>query len=219
MKTQIIAISLFTMAATACKGKLDEEPAPAEKTETKEKSNVIKVTTAVPYGKHVACADMLPDTAPFTEAIGDEIGEIRDRGKSNSEATAVCSLIRAGQPPDKVKELKTLEDKYSKLGVLPGDEYCLITAYCSLSSDEESFKKSCEGGANQSLVALEGQTACLRATEKGAEYSYTYKFIEPDTQCIVETLAGPSVEDQEIIKNCALATRTAMTKESVAKFN
>ncbi len=211
----LLAISLIlTTSAFACKGELQGEE-PAEKPVVKNKSNVIKLKTAVGYGQHLACADVFPDTAPFTEKMGDEIGSIKDRGKSNSAATMVCSLIRAGEPPESPKELKTLEDKYAKLGVLPGDEYCMITAYCSLANDAETFKAKCEADGHQ-RSALEGEFACLRSTEKGAEYSYTYKFIEPDTKCTVEAMAGPSVNDQEMVKNCALAARQVMTMASMA---
>ena len=214
MKTQLLAASLMLVSTFACKGELEGEE-PAEKPVAKEKSNVTKLKTAVPYGQHLACADVFPDTAIFTETMGDEIGSIVDKSKSNSEATVVCSLIRAGEPPASPKELKTLEEKYAKLGVLPGDEYCMISAYCSLSVDEDSFKAKCEADGN-SRSTLEGSFACLRSTEKGAEYSHTYKFIEPDTKCRVEAMAGPSVDDEAMVKNCAIAARKAMTAASVA---
>ena len=214
MKRQLLAASLMLVSTFACKGELEGEE-PAATPVAPKKSNVVKLTTAVPYGKHLACADVFPDTAIFTETMGDEIGEIRDKSKSNSSATMVCSLIRAGEPPTSPKELKTLEEKYAKLGVLPGDEYCMISAYCSLANDEDSFKAKCEEEGNQ-RSSLEGSFACLRSTEKGAEYSYTYKFIEPDTKCTIEAMAGPSVNDEAMVKNCAVAARKAMTTASVA---
>ncbi|MCP4444956.1 MAG: hypothetical protein GY811_06370 [Myxococcales bacterium] len=214
MKTQLLAASLMLVSTFACKGELEGEE-PAEKPVEKKKSNVVKLKTAVPYGMHLACEDVFPDTAIFTETMGDEIGEIRDMSRSNSSATVVCSLIRAGEPPSSPKELKTLEEKYAKLGVLPGDEYCMISAYCSLDNDEDTFKAKCEEDGNQ-RTSLEGQFACVRATEKGAEYSYTYKFIEPDTKCSIEAMAGPSVNDEAMVKNCAVAAREAMTTASVS---
>jgi hypothetical protein len=215
MKLSLIVASLSLLLAGACKGEL-EGPEPSKKPPAeKKKSNVVKLTTAVPYGKHVKCSDLFKDPAVFTERIGDEIGEIKDKTASNSNSTSTCSFIRAGEPPETPKELKTLEDKYGKLGVLPGDEYCQVTTYCSIANDEETFKKKCEEDGN-SPTTMDGQFACLRATEKGVEYSYTYKFIEPDTKCVVEAMAGPSVNEQELVQNCALAARDAMTKEGVA---
>ena len=216
MKKQLIAASLFVFFAGACKGELEgPDPSKTPPPPEKKKSNIVKLTTAVPYGKHVKCSELLPDPAVFTAKMGDEIGEIKDKSASNSNATAACSLIRAGEPPDSPKELKTLEDKYSKLGVLPGDEYCMVTAYCSLANDEDTFRKKCEEDGN-SPTTLDGQFACLRATEKGVEYSYTYKFIEPDTKCVIEAMAGPSVNEQEMVMNCALAARDAITMAGVA---
>ncbi len=214
MKLQLLAATLMLVSTLACKGELqgEEPPKPVEK----KKTNVVRLTTAVPYGHHLACADVFPETAIFTETMGDEIGSILDKSKSNGESTFACALIRAGEPPASPKELKTLEEKYAKLGVLPGDEYCMITANCSLANDEDTFKAKCEADGHQ-RSSLAGQFACLRSTEKGAEYSYTYKFIEPDTTCTVEAMAGPSVNDEAMVKNCAIAAREAMTKASIAK--
>ncbi len=204
------------LLAGACKGEIEggEEP---EKKPVKKKSNIVKLTTAVPYGKHIACANVLPDTTVFTGKLGaeHEIGSIKDKGPSNSSATFVCSIIKAGDPPASPKELKTLEDKYAKLGVLPGDEYCMVSGYCSLANDEETFKRKCDEDSNRPDT-LDGQFACVRATEKGAEYSYTYKFIEPDTKCTIEAMAGPSVNDEALVRNCALAARDAIVKDGVA---
>lgn len=205
------------LLAGACKGEIEGGEQPETKAVAKKKTNIIKLTTAVPYDKHLACADVFPDPAPFTARLGadHEIGVIKDKSKSNSAATFVCSMVKAGDPPASPKELKTLEEKYAKLGVIPGDEYCMVTAYCSLSSDEDSFKRKCDKDGNQPNT-LDGQFACVRATEKGVEYSYTYKFIEPDTKCTVEAMAGPSVNDEDLVRNCALAAREIMTMASVA---
>lgn len=209
----------FGVGAAACKGEIEGGDEPPAKPAVKDKSNVKKLTTAVPYGKKVACADAIPDTAPFTEKMGEgiEIGEIKDKGDSDREASFVCSITRAGEPPTEVKELKTLQDKYSKLGVLPGDEYCLISAYCSLANDDDTFRRKCDEQGNQ-VESLDGNFACLRSTQKGAEYNYTFKFIEPDTRCLVDVMAGPSVEDKELVRSCASAAREAITSAGVANY-
>ena len=205
------------LLAGACKGKIEGGEEPEKKPEVKKKSNIVKLTTAVPYGKHIACDHVLPATAGFTDKLGaeHEIGSIKDKGTSNSSATFVCSIIKAGEPPASPKELKTLEDKYAKLGVLPGDEYCMVSGYCSLANDEETFKRKCDEDSNRPDT-MDGQFACVRATEKGAEYSYTYKFIEPDTKCTLEVMAGPSVNDESLVRSCALAARDTITKDGVA---
>lgn len=205
------------LLAGACKGEIEGGEEPEKKPVAEKKSNVVKLTTAVPYGKHIACSSVLPQTAAFTEKLGaeHEIGAIKDKGPSNSSATFVCSIIKAGDPPASPKELKTLEDKYAKLGVLPGDEYCMVSGYCSLANDEETFRRKCDEDSNRPDT-LDGQFACVRATEKGAEYSYTYKFIEPDTKCTLEVMAGPSVNDEAVVRSCALAARDSIVKDGVA---
>jgi hypothetical protein len=205
------------LLAGACKGEIEGGDKPETKPVEDKKSNIVKLTTAVPYGKHIACSAVLPETAPFTEKLGEghEIGVIKDKSPSNSSATFVCSVVKAGDPPASPKELKTLEDKYAKLGVLPGDEYCMVIGYCSLANDDETFKRKCDEDSNRPDT-LDGQFACVRATEKGAEYSYTYKFIEPDTKCALEVMAGPSVNEEAVVRSCALAARDAITKEGVA---
>lgn len=208
---------LMGLGATfpGCKGELEgEEPKPAPKAE--KKSNVVKITTAVMPGKHLACADVFPDMTVFGETMAVEIGPMKDKSRNNSNATSVCSIIRGGEIPETAKEAKTLQEKYSRLGVLPGDSFCQITAFCSRPTNKEEFEKKCESDGNQGTL-LAGEFACLRSTEKGSEYSYTYKFIEPDTKCVVEALAGPSVNEQDMVKKCAEAARTAITKASVAK--
>lgn len=210
-------LALGGLLIGACKGKIEGGDEPKKEPVAKRKSNVIKVTTAVPYGEHLACADVLPTMATFSEKLGagHEIGSIKDKGNSNSSATFVCSIIKAGDPPASPKELKTLEDKYAKLGVLPGDEYCMVSGYCSLANDEETFKRKCDEDSNRPDM-LDGQFACVRATEKGAEYSYTYKFIEPDTKCTIEAMAGPSVNDEAMVRSCALAARDVIVMDGVA---
>jgi hypothetical protein len=211
-------LALGGLLTGACKGEIEGGEAPEIKPVEKKRSNIVKLTPAVPYGKHIACADVLPNMATFTEKLGagHEIGTIKDKGPTRSSATFVCSLIKAGEPPTSPKELKTLEDKYAKLGVLPGDEYCMVTGFCSLANDEETFKRKCDKDSNRPDT-LDGQFACVRATEKGAEYSYTYKFIEPDTKCTIEAMAGPSVNDEALVRSCALAARDVITKDGVAK--
>lgn len=211
-----VALIVASLSFTACKGEIEEAP---PKIVVEPTSNIVKITTATIAGQQVACADVFPDTAIFSEKMKLEVGAIKDLAKNNSSATMVCSLIRAGEVPeaaeqDEEKELKTLEEKYAKLGVLPGDSYCQISAYCSLSNDDDTFKQKCKEDGNQATT-LNGGFACLRITPKGPVDSYTYKFIEPDTRCLIEALAGPSVSDQELVKNCASAAHEAITASSM----
>ena len=64
MKTHLIAASLMLLSTAACKGELEGEE-PAEKPVEKKKSNVVKLTTAVPYGKHLACGGLHKASNPL----------------------------------------------------------------------------------------------------------------------------------------------------------
>lgn len=215
MNTNLIAAAVLIFSATACKGEIEGGEQPETKPVAKKRSNVVKLTTAVPYGKQVPCTDFLPDVTVFATRMAQDVGSVKDRGSGNSNASAVCSLVRGGEPAAEVKEAKTFQEKYDRLGVQPGDEFCMVTAYCSLSNDAEAFKDKCEKDGNR-RTTLDGQFACLRETPKGPDYSYTYKFIEPDTKCLVEVMAGPSVGEQEVVRLCALATRDSITMAGVA---
>ncbi len=207
---------LSLAVATGCSTEPEKKPAPKAKTKEK-KSNVKRIVTAVPAGKQIACADLLPDITKFKELVAADIGSVADQGKSNPEAAASCAFVRAGEPPTSDKQLKKLKAGNAKLGVLPGDVYCKVTLFCSLSTDEADFKAKCKAKAKKqekmggSLIyegnSDLGQFACVRKADRPpSSWSYTYRTIDSDTRCIVEVIGGPSVTDEELIQNCTRAS-------------
>jgi len=174
-------------------------------------SNIERIAIAVPSGKQVNCSDVI-DPALFSKYIGDQIGEVKDRGKSNSEASLSCALIRAGKPPRSDAQLRKFQREGMKLGVLPGDEYCMVTAYCSLATDVERLKKKCEDEKDLGNDAV-GQFACVHTTQRGTKEAYTYRVIDPDTRCLLEVMGGPSVTDEPLVQNC---TRAAVEDVALA---
>lgn len=191
--------------------KSGDQAAPAA-APAKKKSNIIHVQTAVPYGKQVACADVF-DPAVFSKAIGDEIGEIKDRSSSNKEASLSCAFMRAGEPPKTDAQLRAFK-KNLKLGVLPGDEYCTVTATCSIATDVDRFKKSCQDKGDTENDSL-GQFACVHQTQRGTEYAYTYQVIDPDTHCLVEVMGGPSVTEESLVQHCASAALDSLAPDKL----
>src|SRR5687768_816842 len=148
--TMAMAATVY-LAAGCSKGDDKKEPASGEKPAAgdtaagpaKKKSNIVKVQLAVPMGKQVACADVFT-VETFSKYIGDQIGEIKDKSSSNLSASTTCAFHRAGEPPKSDAQLKKFEKEGLKLGVLPADEYCMVTAFCSMSNDDpEAFKKVC----------------------------------------------------------------------------
>lgn len=203
---------VFAVVTGACKG--DKEPAPAEKAapgETpKRKSNIERVQMAVPFGKQVACTGVF-DPATFAKATGVEQGEMKDKSLSNKESSTSCAFHRGGTPPKDDAQLRKYEKEGMKLGVLPGDEYCMVTVYCSIPpTTPEEFKASCEKRGDATNDAI-GQLACVHQSQRGTQYAYTYKVTHPATRCLLEVMGGPSVTDESLVQNCTRAAIEDLT--------
>lgn len=219
--------------ALGCSSNGDEgskEAAPAEKKKPRDKSNVKRIVTAVPPGQTVACADLLPDLSKLKEYVAEDIGEIVDRGKKRRSASAVCRIMKARPDKGKPGKLRGKVKETQKLGVLPGDEYCTITLYCSLATDEADFKRKCETDAKReaatgSMTIYEGNTdlgqfACVRKTDRPpSDYAYTYRTIDADTRCIAEVMGGPSVVDEGLVRNCTRAALESVGMQHLKKWN
>ena len=196
----------------ACKS---SDPLPeAPKREVTSK-NIVKIEMPVPAGRHVACTDLIPDLTPYSKGIGEEIGVLNDMTKTNTKATAMCALHKAGKAPKQNMNPQTELEKTAIHGVLPGDEYCTVSAYCSIFMEDEDFTEKCEKDGNR-LTDLNGHGACVRETIRGPKYAYTYKMIEPDTRCLLEVMGGPSVTDENIVQGCSRAAVDSINKASIA---
>jgi len=180
-------------------------------------SNIERIPIAVPYGKQVDCSSVI-DIALFSRYIGGPVGEIKDRGESNSEASLSCGLIRAGKPPATDAQLRKYQREGMKLGVLPGDEYCMVTAYCSMATDEDRFKKKCDDDHDVANEAV-GQFACVHPSQRGPKQAYTYRVIDPDTRCMLEVMGGPSVTDEPLVQNCTRAALEDITLAELKRFH
>lgn len=224
MRGRILLAAALAAAATGCESGSKADPSPAAPVDpvaapppVKPGSNIQRVPIAVPYGKQVACADVI-DMALFSRYISGEVGEVKDRASSNSEATLSCAFIRAGKPPTTDAQLRKYQREGQKLGILPGDEYCMVTAYCSLATDEERFKKKCDDdkdAVNESV----GQFACVHTSQRGTKEAYTYRVIDPDTRCVLEVMGGPSVTDEPLVQNCTRAALEDITLPELKSFH
>lgn len=221
MTRRLVPALLLVLAA--CSGEKADAPAgdgkPTEGAEAeggkkKKKSNVKKFTSPVPYGKHVSCANLV-DGAKFATYINGEIGEVKDKSDSNAEATSVCAFMRGGEPPSNDAQLRQAQNM--KLGVLPGDEYCTLTAFCSYPAEPEEFKKKCQEDGHREDNSL-GQFACVREYQRATEYAYTYRVIDAETQCIFEVMGGPSVTDEALVQGCTKAALETIGPENIKTF-
>jgi hypothetical protein len=212
-RATVLMVLFAVVAAPGCKG--DKEPppsgekaAPAGKPE--HKSNIERVQMAVPFGKQVACTGVF-DPATFAKATGMEQGDMKDKSLSNKEASTSCAFHRGGAPPSNDAQLKKFEKEGMKLGVLPGDEYCLVTVYCSIPpTTPEDFKASCEKRGDATNDAV-GQLSCVHQSQRGVENAYTYKVTHPATKCLLEVMGGPSVTDETLVQNCTRAAIEDLT--------
>ena len=190
------------------------KPPPKQATKATEKQNIVKVTTAVPYGKTVACEDIF-DPNKVSSFLGDVV-DIKDKSASNKESTSVCAIMRSGEAPPPGSELKP-EKRNQILGVQPGDEYCTITLYCSLPADQKRFQDKCQERGDEGNRDLD-QYSCVHKSQRAAKYAYTYKTIHGPTKCTIEVMGGPSVTDEPLVQNCTRAALDLLTKDNLKNF-
>ena len=164
-----------------------------------------RLSTPVPGQARVPCAQLI-DAAAFQTALGEkEALVVRDVTKSDREASASCSLQRGGKRPSEAEQ-KALIKKAGKLGVLPGDELCSVTAYCSVIADADRFRAGCKERKDHDDDSM-GTYACVHIVAVGADDVKVYQFIDEDTRCILQVRGGPSNVDNDMIRSCAKAAR------------
>ena len=202
-RTWMVAPLLFGLVA-GCK---DEPGSAGEKDPPKaaapeKRSNVVNVSTALPPGKKVPCTKLL-DVARLSAALGKEV-TLKDTSATDSEAAAVCQIKLAGTPPSAKEQERMFNDNDKKLGILPGDEICMVTAYCALAFEVAEVKKKCEADGQNTSTEI-GLLTCVKSIEAGPDYRYIYSVIDGDSKCRLLVNPGPSVVDEATVKQCAKA--------------
>jgi hypothetical protein len=71
----------------------------------------------------------------------------------------------------------------------------------------------------QSLSEELGQVACVRRTQRAADWAYKYAVIDADTNCTLEVQGGPSVTDEAIVQACARAALRSLTQQGIASYD
>ena len=177
-----------------------------------------KLKPPVPGEAKVPCEQLI-DPAVFQAALGEkEALTVRDNTKGDVEAAAKCSLIRGGKKLTEADQKAALK-KDGHLGVLPGDETCVVTAYCHTIEDGARFKAKCEGIKDKAHDRSDdsmGSYACLHVEEVGEHDVQIFKFFDDDTKCIIKVAGGPGQVDNDYIRNCAKAARDSITPEKIA---
>lgn len=181
-----------------------ESPKPAE-----------KKLPPVPGEQHVPC-DQLIDPAAFQAALGEtEPLAVKDATAQDAEAAASCSLVKGGEKLD-LKQQEALAKKTNRrMGVLPGDDICNITAYCWTVETEEGFKGRCKQRGREEDATTLGGFSCVQVVQQGADDVKVFQFFDPDTKCILQARGGPSNTDNDKIAACARTARDTITPERI----
>jgi len=169
------------------------------------------------------------DAAAFTTALGEkEPLTIGDTSKSDTEAAAICNLVRSGKKLT-TAEQTALTKKTGKLGVLPGDPLCQVTLRCSTIEDPDKYRKKCEeqAAADAKRASMPfagvraddsmGNFACLQIVPTGAVDAQVFKFFDADTKCIFEVRGGPSNQDNDLVRTCAKTARDTIGPTQIGK--
>lgn len=186
-----------------------------EEFKEKEKSGGVaqKVSPPVPGEARIPCERMV-DPARYTEALGEKepLG-LKDITSKDREAASSCALIRGGKRPSAAEQEKMLK-KEARLGVLPGDAVCEITAYCWTLEEAERFRKKCAARGDKDDESM-GTYACVQVVATGIYDVKVFRFFDEDTKCILQVRGGPSQTDNDIISKCAVTARDTITKDSI----
>ncbi len=199
---------LLVVGCVAC---LEKDPPARQAAKPSEKKSSV-VTLPVPYGKKLPCAGLL-DAEKFSAALGKGV-TIDDNTKSDPDATSVCQIKLSGVAPSAKDQLKMWNKNNRVLGVLPGDEMCQVTLYCSFLYDVAEQKKKCEA-EGQTVSTDIGSLTCTKALEAGENYRTIVSVLDPDTHCKVQVNPGPSVTEEALVKQCARAASDLIGPQSL----
>src|SRR5690349_12746764 len=175
----------------------------------------VKISPPVPGRAHIPCEQLI-DAAKFTEALAEvEPVKIRDETTSDAEAAAVCGVLRGGTRPDQKQQSEIMKKNFGRLGTLPGDELCAVTAYCWTLEEDAKFRAKCQSDGFMGNETM-GTWACVQVVAQGADDVNVYKWLDEDTKCILKVRGGPSMIDNELITNCAKTARDTIGKDQIA---
>lgn len=224
VRSLLIATLATTAAAmSACKGNAEEEGMREAQREAEEEARKLAASASaapkqrapVAGSRRIECTQLI-DMPAFRETLGEkEPLAMRDVGKSAVDANASCSLLRGGRTPTP-KEQDAIIKRTGKLGVLPGDELCNITAFCNTIEDPERFKKRCAELKMQDDESM-GSFACVKINPQGAADVKSFRFLDAETKCVIEVRGGPSMSDNDFITKCAQAARDLIGPEQISE--
>lgn len=169
-----------------------------------------KISPPVPGQQKVPCEQLI-DVEKFQQTM-EEVEPVSLKTKAeDGDAAASCSIVRGGTRLNEAEQ-RALLKKEGRLGVMAGDEICYVNAYCWTIEDAERFKSKCKETPDESM----GTFACRQTVMVGAHDAFVYKFFDEDTKCILKVGSGPSNQDNELVRKCAIAARDTITPAQIA---
>jgi hypothetical protein len=212
----------FVLAVPACsKGSEQAGIEEAQKAAEKEQKDKVasngaakKIRPPVPGGAKLPCAQVI-DLAKFNQVVGEPEPMTVVDSKSEPDASASCSLLRGGKRPTAAEQEQIKKKNAGRLGVLPGDELCNVSAFCSTIEDGDRFKKKCLDD-KKTLDDSLGFAACVMIVATGEDDVKNFRFFDEDTKCIIGVRAGPSNVDNVLIGKCAKAAHDLIGPAQIA---
>jgi hypothetical protein len=172
-----------------------------------------KISPPVPGSAKIPCAQLIQLDA-FQTALGEtQVLTVSDK-KDEPEAAASCSLVRGGKPLSASEQAAKLK-KDGRLGVLPGDEVCNVSAFCWTIENPDRFKAKCAELKRADDETM-GTYACRQTVAVGADDVFVYRFFDEDTKCILQVRGGASNTDNEAIRKCAITARDTIGPAQIA---
>ncbi len=219
MLIALCALPLFGCGKENAGAEAAKEEAEAALKQKMDKGEVPKTIKPPVAGEAKLDCTKLIDPAVYTTALGEtEPLTVSDVTKTDTEATAVCNLIRGGTKLSQAEQT-AISKKKGKLGVLPGDPLCQVRLICSKIEEADKFRKRCEEqaavDAKRSMAPFNGvrpddtmgSFACVQIVPTGAFDAQVFRFFDADTKCIFEVRGGPSNQDNDMTRNCAKTAR------------
>lgn len=209
---------MFTIAialvAAACGSSGDAKEEARREAEALEKKSPAKPAEKkqppITGERTVSCEQLIPDPSVFATALGEvEPMTVKDVTKQDAEAAASCSLVRGGVALTAKEQEELAKKTNRKMGVLPGDDFCNVTAYCWTVETEENFKTRCKQKGHEEDTSM-GHFACVQVVPQGEDDVNVYRFIDEDTRCVLQVRGGPSNVDNDKIQACARTARDAI---------
>jgi len=159
----------------------------------------------------------LDDTPPDNSETNWDTVLIKDTRNKHKKSglTSACDIIRPGQPPSMAMQ-SDMSKKSGMLGVLPGDPWCNLRAYCS-AAVQKNYEKICKAKTDGDYHVNKelGVTACVRKTIMGKYDAYSYRLVDKDTQCLLEIRGGNSVRTEAKVRACAKMAMEQFTKATL----